>query len=118
VTRRTERVAEELREEVALILARDIKDPRVGFVTVTRATITPDLRTARVFVGVLGDEGQRRKTLSGLAQAAGFIRRTVAQRLRLRVVPDLSFAYDEGLDAADRVAHLLDTLGPSGEDAS
>jgi ribosome-binding factor A len=108
VTRRAERVAEEIREEVARILAREIKDPRVGFVTVTRVQITPDLRSARVFVGVLGDEAQRRKTLQGLDQATGYVRRAVGQRLRLRFTPELSFAYDEGLDATARVAQLLD----------
>ncbi len=111
MTRRTERVAEELREEVARIIARDLKDPRIGFVTVTRATITPDLRSARVYVGVLGDAGQRRKTLDGLAQASGFVKRTVAQRLRLRFVPELVFEYDEGLAAAERVASLLAEAG-------
>jgi ribosome-binding factor A len=108
VSRRTERVAEEIREEVARIISRDLKDPRVGFVTVTRAAITPDLRSARVYVGILGDAQQRRKTLEGLSQAAGFVKRTVAQRLRLRVVPELAFIYDEGLEATERVAHLLD----------
>jgi ribosome-binding factor A len=119
VTRRTERVAEEIREEVARILAREIKDPRIGFVTITRATITPDLRVARIYVGVLGDETQRRKTLSGLAQATGFIRRAVAHHLRLRIAPELSFEYDEGLDATDRVARLLESaVRPPGEEDS
>lgn len=108
MTRRAERVAEEIREEVARILAREIKDPRIGFVTVTRAQITPDLRNARVFVGVLGDEAQRRKTLQGLDQATGYVRRAVGRRLRLRFTPELTFAYDEGLDATARVAQLLD----------
>lgn len=108
MTRRAERVAEEIREEVARILAREIKDPRIGFVTVTRVHITPDLRSARVFVGVLGDEAQRRRTFQGLDQATGYVRRGVGQRLRLRFTPELSFAYDEGLDATARVAQLLD----------
>jgi ribosome-binding factor A len=101
-------VAEGIREEVARVVARDVKDPRIGFVTITRAAVTADLRMARVFVGVLGDEEQRRKTLAGLQKAGGFIRRTVAHRLRLRVAPELIFEYDAGLDAADRVAQLLE----------
>jgi len=114
VTRRTERVAEGIREEVARVLARDVKDPRIGFVTVTRATVTADLRMARVFVGVLGDDEQRRKTLAGLQKATGFIRRTVAHHLRLRVAPELIFEYDAGLDAADRVAQLLEDTHDDG----
>ena len=77
--RRSERVAEEIREEVAGIIARGVKDPRIGFVTVTRVGLTPDLRIAHVNVGVLGDQGQRSKTLAGLKQAAGFIRRELGQ---------------------------------------
>ena len=119
MTRRTERVAEEIREEVARMLSREIKDPRIGFVTVTRVQITPDLRSARIFVGVLGDATQRRKTLQGLEQATGFVRRAVGQRLRLRFTPELIFAYDEGLDATARVAQLLDEAHiPSTKDES
>jgi ribosome-binding factor A len=120
VSRRTERVAEEIREEVARLLTRDVKDPRVGFVTVTRVHLTPDLRSARVFVGVLGDANERRKTLTGLSKATGYIRRAVGQRLRLRFAPELTFTYDEGLDATARVAELLDeaTHTPQDEEKS
>jgi ribosome-binding factor A len=118
VSRRTERVAEELREEVARLLAREIKDPRIGFVTVTRAQISPDLRSARVFVGVLGDAKQRRETLQGLTQATGYIRRAVGQRLRLRLTPELTFVYDEGIEATSRVAQLLDQVQADARDTS
>lgn len=106
--RRSERLAEEIREAVARIIALGLNDPRIGFVTVTRASLTADLRTARVYVGVLGDHSQRTKTLAGLAQAAGFIRREVGRRVRMRHTPELSFHYDSGLDATDRVAQLLE----------
>ena len=109
MTRRTERLSEEIREEVARIIPT-LKDPRVGFVTVTRTEITPDLRTVRVHVGVLGDAAQRTKTLQGLAQAAGFVRRELGRRLSIRHTPEVSFHYDEGLDATDRVARLLDQV--------
>ena len=99
MSRRTARLSEEIREEVARIIPT-LKDPRVGFVTVTRTEMTPDLRTVRVHVGVLGDANQRTRTLQGLAQAAGFIRHT----------PEVSFHYDEGLDATERVARLLDEV--------
>jgi ribosome-binding factor A len=106
--RRTERLGEEIREAVARIIADGLNDPRIGFVTVTRASLTADLRTARVYVGVLGDQEQRTKTLAGLTQAAGFIRRELGRRIRVRHTPELSFQYDSGLDATDRVAQLLE----------
>jgi ribosome-binding factor A len=116
MSRRTQRLSEEIREEVARIIPT-LKDPRVGFVTVTRTEMTPDLRTVRVHVGVLGDAAQRAKTLQGLSQAAGFVRRELGRRLSIRHTPEVSFHYDEGLDATDRVARLLDEVrkGESGE---
>ena len=107
MSRRTERLGEEVREEVAQLIAGELKDPRIGFVTVTRVEVTPDLRTARVYVGVLGTEKQKQATLAGLRQAAGFLRRALGQSLRLRYTPELVFTYDEGLEASDRVAQLL-----------
>lgn len=107
MTRRSERVAEEIREETARIIGAQLKDPRIGFVTVTRVSITPDLRFARVHVGVLGDEAQRDRSLNGLQRAAGFVRRELGKRLRMRHTPELQFQYDHGLDASERVAELL-----------
>src|SRR5207245_3258792 len=94
MSRRTQRLSEEIREEVARIIPT-LNDPRVGFVTVTRTEMTPDLRTVRVHVGVLGDAHQRTRTLQGLAQAAGFIRRELGRRLSLPHTPEVSFHYDE-----------------------
>ena len=119
MSRRTARLGEEIREEVARMIGSELKDPRIGFVTVTRVDVAPDLRNARIHVGVLGDAAQREKTLAGLRQASGFVRRAVGQRLRLRHAPELTFHYDEGLNAAERVARLLDeaqTPGSPGED--
>jgi ribosome-binding factor A len=110
MTRRTERLGEEIREEVARMVTGELKDPRIGFVTVTRVDLGPDLRQARIYVGVLGTEKQREKSLTGLKQAAGFMRRALGQRLRLRYTPELVFQYDEGLEASDRVARLLDEI--------
>src|SRR5439155_9087158 len=98
----TERLGQEVREEVARMIAGELKDPRIGFVTVTRVELGPDLRLARVFVGVLGTEKQRQASLAGLKQAAGYMRRALGQRLRLRHTPELLFQYDEGLEATDR----------------
>ena len=118
MTRRTERLGQEVREEVAQMIAGELKDPRIGFVTVTRVTVTPDLRQARIFVGVLGAERQRAATLTGLRQASGFLRRALGQRLRLRHTPELTFQYDEGLEASDRVARLLEEVRAAAPEAA
>jgi ribosome-binding factor A len=108
VSRRTDQIGEAIREEVASIISQGLKDPRIGFVTITRAEVTPDLRHAKILFGVLGDRAQRDKTEAGLRQAAGFIRREVGKRLRLRFTPELTFQYDVGIEATDRVARLLE----------
>jgi ribosome-binding factor A len=107
MSRRTNRLEEEIREEVAKIIAGELKDPRIGFVTVTGVHLTPDLRHARINVGVLGDQAAREKSLAGLRQASGFVRRELGRRLRIRHTPEVAFQYDKGLDATDRVARLL-----------
>jgi ribosome-binding factor A len=105
--RRPERLAEEIREEVARMIASEIKDPRLGFVTVIRVEVAHDLRYARVHVGVLGNEAEREKSLTALRSAAGFVRRELGRRLRIHHTPEIDFRYDKGLDATDRVARLL-----------
>lgn len=105
--RRAERLAEEIREQVARMIASDLKDPRLGFITVTRVELAHDLRYARVHVGVLGGESERKKSLAALQQASGFVRRELGKRLGIRHVPEIDFRYDKGLDATDRVAQLL-----------
>jgi ribosome-binding factor A len=106
--RRAERLAEEIREQVAKMIASDLKDPRLGFVTVTRVELAHDLGHARVHVGVLGGEAERKKSLAALQQASGFVRRELGKRLRIRHTPEIDFRYDKGLDATDRVARLLE----------
>jgi ribosome-binding factor A len=105
-----ERVGQEIRDEIATMIGRELKDPRIGFVTVTRVAITPDLRFARVYVSVLGDKAQQEKSLAGLKQASGFVKREIGRRLRMRLTPEIQFLYDKGVDATDRVARLLDDV--------
>jgi len=112
MTRRAERVADATKEVIAALLLKDVKDPRVGMVTLTHVTVSPDLRHARVFFSVLGDESKRRESLAGLRSAAGFIRREIAHRLRLRVAPEIVFEFDASLEEADRVARLLKEVLP------
>ncbi len=113
MTRRTERLGEEIREAVAALITAGLKDPRIGFVTVTRVEVSDDLHHARVYVGVLGDEKQRSATLAGLRAAAGWLRREIGRRLRARYTPELAFQYDQGLEATERVARLLDEARPA-----
>lgn len=107
MSRRTDRVADELQALVAELLLREIKDPRIGLVTVTNVKISPDLRHARVYFSTLGNEQQRAQSLRGLTSAAGFIRSQVARRLNLRVAPEIVFEFDDSLEQAERVARLL-----------
>jgi len=104
---RAERVADVIRRELGQLLERDVKDPRVGFVTVTRVDMTRDLRTARVAVTILGDDAQKKKSLAGLAAAHGFLRRGLAQRLDLRHTPDIEFYLDQSLASEQRIEELL-----------
>ena len=107
MTRRTDRVAEALQELVADLLLREIKDPRIGLITVTGVKVTADLRHARIFFSCLGDEGRRAQALKGLASAAGFVRSQVARKLNLRAAPEIVFEFDPSLETAERVARLL-----------
>jgi ribosome-binding factor A len=108
VGRRPERLGEAIREEVAQMMLAELKDPRLGLVTVTRVEVSPDLSRARVHVGVFGDERERRKSLEALERASGFVRHELARRLRIRQVPEIDFRYDKGLDATERVARLIE----------
>jgi ribosome-binding factor A len=118
--RRSERVAEGIREEVATFLAEDAKDPRiVGLVTVTGVDVTRDLRHAKVFVSILGSDEEREATLEGLDSAASHLRSRIGRALRLRVAPEITFRYDESIARAAKIEALLAELReppPSGDD--
>ncbi len=110
-TRRPDRVAEAIREEVATFLAEDVKDPRVrGFVTVTGAEVTRDLRHAKVFVTVMGSEAEQSATFEGLASAAHHLRTRIGRSLRLRVAPEIEFRPDKSVAYAARIESLLEGL--------
>jgi ribosome-binding factor A len=106
-TDRMRRVDQGVRQVLSDALI-EIKDPRVGFVTVTAVKTTPDLRHATVYVSVLGDSAVRRRTLDGLQSAHGFLQRRIASELRLKHTPTLDFAYDDSVDRGMRISALLD----------
>ena len=105
---RLRRIDEAVRQVLSDAVTGDLKDPRVGFVTVTAVRTTPDLRHARVFVSVLGDAPQREATLDGLRSAHGYLQRRVAGELRLKHTPTLSFEYDDSVDRGMRISQLID----------
>ncbi|MDQ0217034.1 30S ribosome-binding factor RbfA [Peribacillus cavernae] len=104
---RANRVGEQMKKELSEIIGRKIKDPRIGFVTVTDVTVTGDLQQATVYISVLGDEEQRENTLKGLAKAKGFIRSEIGQRIRLRKTPEIAFEFDESIDYGNRIDTLI-----------
>jgi ribosome-binding factor A len=108
------RVDEAMRAVLSDAIAKDLKDPRVGFVTVTGVKTSPDLRHACVYVSILGDEPVRADSLAGLRSAHGFLQRHVATELTLKHTPSLTFEYDDSVDRGMRVGELLDS-GIGGE---
>lgn len=112
---RATRVGEQMKKELGEIIGRKIKDPRIGFVTVTDVEVTGDLQQAKVYISVLGDNEQRQNTLNGLAKAKGFIRSEIGQRIRLRKTPEITFEFDESVDYGNRIESLLAELNKSSQ---
>jgi ribosome-binding factor A len=109
---RMRRVDEAVRAVLSDVIAKDVKDPRVGFVTVTGVKTSPDLRYARVYVSVLGDDQTRAASLEGLRSAHGYLQRRVAAELTLKHTPALTFAYDDSVDRGMRITELLHETEP------
>jgi ribosome-binding factor A len=109
-TRRQRQVAELLHEEISLLIQRRVRDPRLGFVTVTGVKMSPDLRVAHVYVSVLGSDDDVQTSLESLSRAAGFFRRELGASLSLRYLPELNFRPDDTFERALRIDQLLDSL--------
>ena len=105
--RRRKRVEDRIREETSELLLMRVKDPRIGFVTVTGVEISSNLRHAKIFYSVLGDEQQRKSAQEGLVSAAGFIKRELAARLQLKYMPDIVFHYDPSIEYGERIEKIL-----------
>ena len=106
-TARMRRINGVMREVIGEAISTELEDPRIGFVTVTAVETSPDLRSARVFVSVLGDEGERDATLAALASSHGVLQAAVAREMRIKRTPTLSFHYDEGPERGVRLSRLL-----------
>jgi ribosome-binding factor A len=109
-TRRQQQVADAIHKEVSVLIQRELKDPRLGFVTVTRAEVSPDLHYARVFVSILGTPEEQQASMQALHSAAGFLRHELGSRLTMRYIPALQFRADVSIAHSDRIAQLLNQL--------
>jgi len=107
---RPSRVGDQIRVELADLLAREVHDPGIGFLTVTHVKVTPDLQQARVYYTTLGDDRARRESGRALERAAPFLRRQLGRRLSLRRVPELQFFFDESIERQDRIERILRDL--------
>jgi ribosome-binding factor A len=107
---RPSRVGDQLRAEISDLLAREVHDPGIGFVTITQVTVSPDLQVARAYYSTLGDERARRDTARALDRATPFLRRHIGSRLRLKRVPLLEFFFDESIERGDRIERILNEI--------
>ena len=104
---RVEKLQELIKQEISKMLLMDLKDPRIGFVTATHVTVTGDLRDAKVYVSIMGNDEQVKASWEGLQSSLGFIRREIGKRIRLRFTPTIEFALDTSLDYSEHIQKLL-----------
>ncbi len=107
---RASRVGEQIRAELAELLAREVHDPGIGFLTITRVKVSPDLQQARVFYTTLGDDAARKDSARALQRATPFLKRHVGRRLQLKRVPELTWMFDESIEKTDRIERILQGL--------
>lgn len=109
--KRSQRVGELLHHEISRMIQFELKDPRIGFVTVTGVELTDDIQHARIYFTVMGEESNRQQTARGLEKAIPFMRRELGRRLHLRTIPELVFHYDNSLEYGNRIERLLQEVG-------
>jgi len=110
VSRRPQRIALQIQHEVSMMISRDMKDRRVGFVTVTGVAVSPDLRHAKVFVSLMGSETEKKETLSTLNHANGWVRHELGQRIRMKYLPEVVFLPDTSQEYGERIDRLIDEI--------
>ena len=113
---RTRRIGDQMQRDLSALIRDEIKDPRLGMVTISAVDVTRDLAYAKVYVTVLGDDQERKDSLAVLNRAAGFLRRLLGQRMVLRTVPQLKFVYDESIERGERLSKLIDSVAPRDDD--
>jgi len=107
---RAEKLAQELKEKLSVLIARELRDPRLGLATITNVKLSPDRRYARLFVSVLGSPEEQRQTLTALNDSAGFLRRQIGARIRLRHIPELIFVFDGSIEYGARMEQILEEV--------
>ncbi|WP_248926328.1 30S ribosome-binding factor RbfA [Paenibacillus hamazuiensis] len=107
---RVGRVGEQIKKEISQIIQAELKDPRIGFITVTGVEVTNDFSQAKVFLSVMGSDEQKEETLKALSRSSGFIRSELGKRIRLRKIPELLFKFDASIDYGSRIEQLLDRI--------
>jgi ribosome-binding factor A len=105
--KRSDKVAESIHELVSGLLIKGLKDPRIGFVTITGVKVTDDLNSATIYFSVIGSEEEKRDSENGLNSARGFVRKEIAKSLRMRRVPEISFKYDDSIEYGQRIENIL-----------
>lgn len=115
-TARIERVAEEIKKEIGHILLEELKDPRVGFVTITKVDLSRDLHVAKVYFSYLGPKKELRSTEVGLARSSGFIRKLLGQRIKIRYTPQIVFKLDQGIEYSFRILEVLEKIKDKNKD--
>src|SRR5581483_6878820 len=114
--KRADRVSEAIKREISVMLTQEVKDPGIHFVTVTAVVTTDDLRLAKIFVSILGDEETRQETMKGLDRAKGFLRSEIGRRVQLRYTPEIQFHLDTSLDHAMKIKSILNKVKPAEEE--
>lgn len=118
MAQRPERVQEAIRQEISKVVQFEMKDPRIGFITITKVDLTKDLRYARVYFSVLGSDKEKNLTLRGLNSAKGYIKGLIADRIKLRFTPEISFRIDESLGHVKHIEDILAKLKKERDDES
>ena len=108
--KRSEKLGDLIREEISQILIKELKDPRIGFATITKVDISDDLREAKVYYSIFGDEREKTASYEGLQSAKGFIKRELGRRVRMKYMPEINFIFDDSLEYGSRIEELLRNL--------
>jgi len=117
MSRRTDRINEQLREEISMLLTRSIKDPRLdGVISITRVVSSGDLRSARVYISVMGNQQTKREALAGIQSAASFLRRELRNRINMKHTPFLTYELDDSLEEADQLLRLMNQVKPEDQE--
>ncbi len=113
--KRSEKVADLIQKEISQMLLKSIKDPRIGFVTITRVSVSEDCRFAKIYFSVAGTLEEREKSIKGLESAKGYVRKELGRRIRLRYTPDIVFQFDPSIEYAIHMEELIQSIHPKGE---